>query len=153
MFTESRAICKYLANKYKDKGIDLLRSSSLKESAIADNWMEVEAHQLDGPLRALNRQLVLNPCIGKIPDEKIVEDELDKLGKVLDVYEERLSKSNYLGGDFYTMADLNHLPYLLYFMKTPKATYVTSRPHVNAWWNDISSRPATIKASEGMTLI
>ncbi|KAJ0034016.1 hypothetical protein Pint_24546 [Pistacia integerrima] len=150
---ESRAICNYLANKYKDKGADLLRSSSLKESAIAEIWMEVEAHQLNGPLRALIHQFVLNPLRGKVPDEKIVEGELEKLEKVLDVYEERLSKSKYLGGDFYTMADLNNLPYLLYFMKTPKASYVTSRPHVNAWWNDISSRPATIKVSEGMTMI
>ncbi|KAJ0093041.1 hypothetical protein Patl1_25086 [Pistacia atlantica] len=82
---ESRAICKYLANKYKDKGTDLLRSSSLKESAIAEIWMEVEAHQLNGPLRALIHQFVLNPLSGKVPDEKIVEGELEKLGKVLDV--------------------------------------------------------------------
>lgn len=152
VLTESRAICKYLAKKYNGEGTDLLRSSSLKESVIAETWMEVEAHQFNGPTQALIHQLVRNPLRGEVPDEMIVEDGLEKLGKVLDVYEERLSKCKYLGGDFYTMADLNHVPFLLYFMKTPKASIVTSRPHVNAWWNDISARPATIKASEGMLL-
>ncbi|XP_031274280.1 glutathione S-transferase F13-like [Pistacia vera] len=149
---ESRAISRYIANKYKNTGTDLLRSNSLKESAIVETWMEVETQQFDGPIRTIVRHLILNPIVGKPLDEKIVEAELQKLGKVLNVYEERLSKSIYLAGDFYTMADMHHLPYLIYFMKTSKATLVTSRPHVNAWWNNISSRPATIEVSERMTL-
>lgn len=112
--------------------------------------MEVEAHQFNAPIRTIVRQLILNPLSGLLPDEKLVEDEMEKLGKVLDVYEERLSKCKYLAGDYYTMADLHHFPYLVYFMRTPKAGAITSRPHVNAWWNDISSRPATVKVSEGL---
>ncbi|KAK1278062.1 hypothetical protein QJS04_geneDACA007316 [Acorus gramineus] len=36
--------------------------------------------------------------------------------------------------------------------KTPKASLITSRPHVNAWWKAISSRPAVKKVAAGMIL-
>ncbi|KAJ0093038.1 hypothetical protein Patl1_25085 [Pistacia atlantica] len=88
---ESRAISRYIANKYKNTGTDLLRSNSLKESAIVGTWMEVETQQFDGPIRTIVRHLILNPTVGKPLDEKIVEAELQKLGKVLNVYEERLN--------------------------------------------------------------
>ncbi|OVA04313.1 Glutathione S-transferase [Macleaya cordata] len=149
-YSESRAINRYLAHKYNDVGTDLLRLNSLKESTIVDMWMEVEAHQFSGPITQLVRQMIINAYYGRLPDEKVVEVESEKLAKVLDVYEERLSKCKYLAGEYFTMADLNHLPYLFLFMRTPKASLVTSRPNVCAWWNDISSRPTSIKVLEGL---
>ncbi|KAK1548871.1 hypothetical protein Q3G72_034763 [Acer saccharum] len=115
---ESRAISKYLANKHKDIGTDLLRSGSLNESAIVETWMEVETHPFNAPMRTLIHQLILNP-LGEISTPWPI---------------------------------LYHIPYLFYFMKTPKAIVVTDRPHVLAWWIDISSRPATIEVAQGMTL-
>ena len=38
----------------------------------------------------------------------IVEENEAKLAKVLDVYEKRLAQSKYLGGDYFTLADLHH---------------------------------------------
>ncbi|KAJ7980251.1 Glutathione S-transferase family protein [Quillaja saponaria] len=147
---ESRAINRYLARKHKSNGTDLLQSNSLTESAMVDTWMEVEAHQFNGPISTIIYQTIVNPIYGLPPNDKIINSEMDKLEKVLDVYEERLSKYKFLAGDNYTMADLNHILFLVYFMRTPKAAAITSRPRVNAWWNDISSRPATIKVSEAM---
>jgi glutathione S-transferase len=76
--------------------------------------------------------------------------EMEKLGKVLDVYEERLSKYNYLFGENYSLADLRHIPNLVYFMKTTKAEAITCLLHVRAWWDAISYRPATLKVSANM---
>ncbi|KAK7845384.1 glutathione s-transferase f13 [Quercus suber] len=139
---ESRVINRYLARKHKDIGTDLLLSNSLTQSALVETWMEVEAHKFDSP-----------SSYGKAPDKQVIETEMEKLGKVLDVYEERLSKSKYLAGENYSLADLHHIPHLVYFKKTSKANAITSRPHVSAWWNDISSRPATVKISETMSLL
>ena len=149
---ESRAINRYLARKHEDKGIDLLRSKSSTESAIVETWMEVEAHQFNSPIYAINHQMIISPLYGLDPDEKIIKSELEKLEKVLDIYEERLSKTPYLAGENYTMADLNHIPFLVYFMKTPHAIVVTSRARVSAWWNNISTRKATIEVAAGMKL-
>ncbi|XP_010259661.1 PREDICTED: glutathione S-transferase F13 [Nelumbo nucifera] len=148
---ESRAITKYLATKHKDKGTDLLRLDNLKEAALVNVWLEVEAQQFNPPISALVYQRMFSPLFGGTPDEKVIEANAEKLGKVLDVYEERLSKSKYLAGDFYSLADLHHLSYTYYLMKNPEANLINSRPHVKAWWEDISSRPAFRKAAEGMT--
>ncbi|KAK9928325.1 hypothetical protein M0R45_025468 [Rubus argutus] len=51
-----------------------------------------------------------------------------------------------------SLADLHHLPYIFYFMKSPWTSVVNDRPHVKAWWEDISSRPSFNKVAEGMTI-
>ncbi|KAG6731825.1 hypothetical protein I3842_01G148300 [Carya illinoinensis] len=107
---------------------NLLRSNSLSKSALVETWMEVEAHRFNGPISEILRQI---PCMGWL---------------------ERFSKSKYLAGESYSLVDLHHIPTLVYFMTTPKANAITSRLHVNAWWNDISSRPATIEVSTNMKL-
>ncbi|KAF8387814.1 hypothetical protein HHK36_026472 [Tetracentron sinense] len=146
---ESRAITRYVSRKYKDIGTDLLRLNNLAESAIVDAWMEAEAHQFNGPMKVLIYQFFIRPFHHLALEEQEVETNSEKLGKVLEIYEERLSKYKYLAGDYFTLADLHHIPFIFYLFKTPKAYLITSRPHVNAWWNDISSRPSSIKISEG----
>ncbi|KAL6176153.1 hypothetical protein ACLB2K_052788 [Fragaria x ananassa] len=71
---------------------------------------------------------------------------------ILNVYDARLKSSKYLAGDFFSIADLNHFPYLFYFMRSPWTSVVNDRPHVKAWWEDISSRPSFKKVAEGMAL-
>ncbi|KAG4921017.1 hypothetical protein JHK82_049954 [Glycine max] len=71
------------------------------------------------------------------------------LGKVLDIYEERLSKAKYLAGDFFSLADLSHLPFTHYWINQVKKEYmVRERKHVSAWWDDISNRPSWKKDSQ-----
>ncbi|KAK8693842.1 hypothetical protein V6N13_071410 [Hibiscus sabdariffa] len=64
--------------------------------------------------------------------------------------EDKLRRTKYLAGDFYSLADLFHLSFTYYFMKTPCANMINERPHVKAWWDDISSRPAFQKVASDM---
>ncbi|GLJ52789.1 hypothetical protein SUGI_1124570 [Cryptomeria japonica] len=97
--------------------------------------------------RAIIRYYSEKICrIGDLPaginmpqDKALIESSVQKLSEVLDVYEERLSKSKYLAGDFYSLADLSHLPTTEYIVKaTDKGYLIRNRKHVNAWWEDIS---------------
>lgn len=147
---ESRAIASYIAEKYKETGTDLIRHENGTEGGVVKVWIEVESQQYNPAVSAILHEHLVSPMQGKTPDEAVVKVNAEKLEKVLDVYEDRLSKSKYLAGDFYSLADLNHLPYTYYLMKTPCAYLVNDRPHVKAWWDDISSRPAFVKVSQGM---
>lgn len=147
---ESRAITAYLAEKYKDSSNDLIRHENLNESAMVKVWSEVESHEYDPVVSQIVHQHFVAPMIGKTSDQTVIDENLEKLGKVLDVYETRLSNNKYLAGDFFSLADLHHLPYTFYFMKTPWASILNDRPHVKAWWEDISSRPAFEKVAVGM---
>uniref|UniRef100_A0ACD5UG76 Uncharacterized protein n=1 Tax=Avena sativa TaxID=4498 RepID=A0ACD5UG76_AVESA len=148
---ESRAISKYVLRKYKTDEVDLLRGGNLVEAAMVDVWAEVDAHTYNPVLSPVVHQCLINPLVRGIPtDEKVVAESLKKLKKVLEVYEVRLSKHNYLAGDFVSFADLNHFPYTFYFMATPHATLFDSYPHVKAWWERIMARPSVKKISVGM---
>uniref|UniRef100_A0A7N0T6Y8 glutathione transferase n=1 Tax=Kalanchoe fedtschenkoi TaxID=63787 RepID=A0A7N0T6Y8_KALFE len=147
---ESRAITSYVAEKYKGSGSDLIRHADIKEAALVKVWMEVESQQFNLPISTITYQYLISPMLGKPTDHQLVEDNVAKLEKVLDVYEQRLTHAKYLAGDFFSLADLHHMSYIHYFLKTPKASLITDRPHVKDWWEDISARPAFTKISANM---
>ncbi|KAJ6723449.1 GLUTATHIONE S-TRANSFERASE RHO [Salix koriyanagi] len=147
---ESRAITSYVAEKFKETGYDLTRHQNIKEAALVKVWTEVESQQFHPAIAPIIFQFFVAPLQGNSPDQTIIDANLEKLGKVLDIYEAKLTSTKYLAGDFYSLADLHHLPYAYYLMKTPAASVVNERPHVKAWWEDISTRPAFKKVAEGM---
>ncbi|XP_020578087.1 probable glutathione S-transferase GSTF1 [Phalaenopsis equestris] len=143
---ESRVITRYLVRKY-GKATDLLKENSFIDSVAVDQWMEAESQHFNGPVSALVFQHLFLPIFfGGKTDEKVVAAEVEKLGKVLAVYEAKLSKTQFLAGDFYSLADLHHLSYGHYLItSTPHGSLINSYPHVKAWWDAISSRPASKK--------
>ncbi|KAK9108016.1 hypothetical protein Syun_024027 [Stephania yunnanensis] len=145
---ESRAIIRYYSEKYKSQGTDLL-GKTLEEKGLVEQWLEVEAQNYNAPAYDLVVNLLVYPKLGIPVNADLVKESEEKLGKVLDVYEERLSKSKYLAGDFFSLADLSHLPFNHNLVNAiGKAYLIEDRKHVKAWWDDISSRPAWKKVLE-----
>ncbi|XP_057830350.2 glutathione S-transferase F9 [Cryptomeria japonica] len=139
---ESRAIVRYYAEKYAGQGTCLL-GKTLEERALVEQWLEVEGQNFRPHGDAIVYQLFVAPIFNVPQDKALIESSAEKLGEVLDVYEGRLSKSKYLAGDFYSLADLSHLPSIEYILSaTDKGYLIKNRRHVNAWWEDISSRSA-----------
>ncbi|OVA04856.1 Glutathione S-transferase [Macleaya cordata] len=142
MLYESRAIIRYYAEKYKTQGTDLL-GKTVEERGVVEQWLEVEGQNYQPPIYNLVLHLIFHPKMGLPTDEKLMIESEEKLGKVLDIYEERLSKSKYLAGDFFSLADLSHLPFTHYLVNDIGKEYmIRDRKHVSAWWDDITSRPS-----------
>ncbi|XP_061349759.1 glutathione S-transferase F13-like [Gastrolobium bilobum] len=148
---ESRAITAYVAEKFKEAGPDLIRHKDVKEAALVKMWTEVESHYYDPVVSPIIYEYFVAPFEGKEPNKSVIDTNVEKLKNVLDVYEAKLSNTKYLAGDFYSLADLSHIPETHYFMQTPCASMINDRPHVKAWWMDISSRLAFNKVVGGMT--
>ena len=140
-----------MCEKYKESGCDLMRHKDMNEYALVKVWCEVEAHQYNPAISQIVYQQLVAPLLGKATEKAVIDASLERLESVLDVYEARLSNTEYLAGDFYSADDLHHLPYTFYFMTTPWASLVNDRPHVKAWWGRISSRPAFQKVSVGLS--
>jgi glutathione S-transferase len=140
--------------KYSEaSNIDLLREGN-PEAPMVDVWTEVEAHHYFPAIAPIVYECVVFPArLGMQPNQKVVDESLNKFKKVLQIYEERLSKSKYLAGDFFSFADLTHFPYTYYFMKTYiRMALVNLYPHVKAWWEDLVSRPSVKKIGTDMIL-
>ncbi|KAL4342269.1 hypothetical protein GQ457_08G014700 [Hibiscus cannabinus] len=145
---ESRAIIRYYAAKYENRGPNLL-GNTLEERALVDQWLEVEAHNFNDLVYNLVLQLVILPRMGKQGDSALALTCQQKLEKVFDIYEQRLSASAYLAGDSFTLADLSHQPGIRYLVEDAGMGHLVSqRKHVNAWWETISNRPAWKKLME-----
>ncbi|KAI4305951.1 hypothetical protein L6164_029276 [Bauhinia variegata] len=139
---ESRAIMRYYAEKYKSQGVELL-GKTIEERGLVEEWLDVEATNFHPPIYNLAIQLMFSPMVGITPNPKLIEESEAKLESVLNIYEERLSKSKYLAGDFFSLADISHLPFLDYLVNYMGKEYmVKDRKHVSAWWGDISSKPS-----------
>ncbi|KAL2236544.1 UNVERIFIED_CONTAM: Glutathione S-transferase [Sesamum indicum] len=146
---ESRAITQYLANIYADKGTPLVPQDP-KEKAIVYVWMEVESHKFDAAAAKLSYELVTKPMLGMTTDDAVVEEHQEKLGKVLDVYESRLTGSKYLGGEAFSLADFHHLPIVSSLFGTKTKALFDARPNVSGWCAGILARPAWQKVVEKM---
>ncbi|XAR61307.1 Glutathione transferase [Bertholletia excelsa] len=133
--------CQVRRAPYPDKGTKLICGDE-KQMAAVSVWVEVESQHFNAPSSALARELFTKQIFGLKADAKAVEENEQKLAKVLDVYEARLSKSKYIGCDCFTLADLLHLPNLEMLFKTPVKAAFESRPNVSRWANEILARPA-----------
>lgn len=145
---ESRAITQYISGNYASNGTQLIPQDP-KKGALVLTWIEVESHHFDPVAMKLVFELCLKPVFGLgEADPAVVEQSEAELGKVLDIYEKRLSESKYLGGESFSLADLHHLPVLGYLLATQSKKLFESRPHVNAWVADIIARPSWAKVLE-----
>ncbi|KAL6608207.1 hypothetical protein ACP70R_041270 [Stipagrostis hirtigluma subsp. patula] len=144
---ESRAIARHVVRKYKP---ELLREGDLKESAMVDVWLEVEAHQFYPVALAVVVECVFAPLLGRTRNQAAVDENVEKLRAVLEVYEARLGRSRFLAGDFLSLADLSHFTMMHYFMATEYASLVEGLPRVKAWWAELAARPAARKVAAFM---
>jgi len=139
---ESRAILRYYAEKYDSQGTKLL-GKTIEEKGTVNQWVDVEANNYHPPLNNLVLHILFSSLMGFPADPKLIQESEENLGKVLDVYEERLSKSKYLAGDFFSLADLCHLPFTQYLVGPVGKEYmIRDRKYVSSWWDDISNRPS-----------
>ncbi|CAD6343318.1 unnamed protein product [Miscanthus lutarioriparius] len=122
---ESRAIARHVLRKHKP---ELLGTGSPEQATMC----------------------IVAPFYGRERNQAIVDENVEKLKKVLVVYEARLSQSKYLAGDFLSLAELSHFTMMHYLMATEYATLVEALPHVSAWWEGLATRPAAKKVAEFM---
>lgn len=146
---ESLAIIRYYAEKfYKSQGTDLLRKT-IEERGVVEQWLEVEAHNYHPPIFNMTMHILFASKLGFARDEKLIKESEEKLGKVMDIYEKRFSESKYLGGEFFCLADLSHIPMTEYLVGPMEKEYmIRDRKHVSAWWDKISNRPSWKKVQQ-----
>lgn len=142
---ESRAITEYIAEEYSEKGEKLLCPGCKKVKATTNVWLQVEGQQFDPIASKIAFERIFKGMFGMTTDPAAVEELEGKLVKVLDIYEARLAKSDFLACDCFTLADLHHLPAIHYLMGTDSKKLFESRAKVCDWVKKITARPAWAK--------
>ncbi|XP_057796998.1 glutathione S-transferase-like [Salvia miltiorrhiza] len=145
---ESRAISRYVCDKYANQGNKGLFGTNPLEKASIDQWLEAEGQNFSPPSSILVFQLTFAPRMKIKQDQNLIKQNEAKLARVLDVYDKRLNESRYLAGDDFTLADLSHLPNAHYLNGTDVGELFRSRKNVERWWAEVSSRESWKKVVE-----
>ncbi|KAJ7814807.1 glutathione S-transferase [Mycena leptocephala] len=150
MLYESRAICRYIAEKYGGQGAALI-PTEVKAKALFEQAASIEYSNFEPHARKIYFEGVLHPCVPQLPVDKAgLDDAITKLSAKLDAYEIILGKQKYLAGDEFTLADLFHVGFGT-TCATAGCDLLTSKgPNVARWWNDIISRPSWISLKDGI---
>ncbi|KAK8966282.1 Glutathione S-transferase PARB [Platanthera guangdongensis] len=135
----SRKICKYIAETYREYGYKSLLGEDPLARVSVEQWIQSEEQRFDPPSSALIFYLAYKI---EQDDENATQSE-KKLAKVLNLYEQRLGEFNFLAGDYFTLADLNHLPNTYFLEGSAEYGYLfKERKNVRKWWERISERAA-----------
>jgi glutathione S-transferase len=137
-FYESRAICRYINEKVGGS----LVPGDLKGRALMEQWISVETSNFTP-----NAMKFVYHHVFQRPQEPAVLEAAGKgLETSLGVLEVGLTKSPFLAGAQFSLADVCFMPYFEYAMVTPVKATFAKYPHVSAWWTKVSERPAWQKA-------
>ena len=131
---ESMAINHYLADKHKP---DFLGTNS-KERALVQQWNFWAISELQNPIIEVFIQKVFVPEDKR--DQKVIDDNLNKLPDLLKVLDSRLAASKYLAGNDFTLADLNTASVATILPAI--GVEVASYSNIKNWLGAISERPA-----------
>lgn len=137
---ESRAICKYLAQKYN---FPLLPpATDLPAGALFDQAQSVEMLYFADPAGRIAFEKMAKRFMGLPADEAVVAASLKAVEAYFDVAETLLQKQEYVAGSAFTLVDIYYIPLVTrLFAVGYGEDLLASRPAVRAWWERITSRP------------
>jgi len=143
-FYESRAICRYLVDKYASDSKIPLIPSDIKERAIFEQWMSLESTTYTPEITALLKEssFALKHRGGKKNEAAAAaaSANLKRDGQVLN---EQLGKHQYVAGDNFTLVDICLPTYMWYIRDEPELKqWFADFPNIAAWFKRVTVRPA-----------
>ncbi|KAJ6565740.1 glutathione S-transferase [Mycena sp. CBHHK59/15] len=144
---ESRAICRYVAEKYADRGPALI-PTELKARALFEQAASVEYCNFFPVVGKVYLETIAKKREGLDVDQAALDKHIAELSAKLDVYEVILGKQKYLAGNEFTLVDLIHLMSGPLLLEAGCDLLTSKGPNITRWWNDITSRPSWIKLKE-----
>lgn len=123
---ESRTILKYISKANKD-------IHDFYGNILVDMWLEIESN---------NFNQFANDILQNKDNKDVNIQSLEKLEKVLDVYNDILSERDYISSNNFTIADISHIPIAHQLMKVGYKDIFKSRTNVYNWLKRIMKRDA-----------
>jgi glutathione S-transferase len=131
---ESRAMCRYI----NEKANGPLIPRDLRDRARMEQWISIETSNFTGHVM----KFVFHHIFNREQTPETLASAGEQLDKALGIMDKQLASHPFIAGGTFTLADISFMPYLEYGMGTPAKDAFAKHPHVVAWWNKISEKPA-----------
>ncbi|KAJ7101361.1 glutathione S-transferase, partial [Mycena belliarum] len=136
---ESRAICRYLSEKYAHQGAPLI-PTELHAKARFEQAASIEFANFQPFAWIIYVEGIGKARKGLQKDQAAWDVAVQQLSAKLDVYETILGSQKYLAGDEFTLADLFHVSFGGLLAPAGCDLLTSKGPNVARWWNAITSR-------------
>ncbi|KAF5311469.1 hypothetical protein D9611_011573 [Ephemerocybe angulata] len=146
---ESRAIARYIAEKFADQGPALI-PTDLKAKGHFEQAASVELANYDVYISNAIFENIVKTYKGLTPDPEKFAALIASLEKTLDVYDNILATQRYLAGDEITLADLFHVPPAV-LLPIAGSNALLDRPNVARWLKELTERPSWQAVKDGIT--
>ncbi|KAF5599530.1 glutathione S-transferase [Fusarium pseudoanthophilum] len=146
---ESRAIARYIAIAFSDKGNNLIPDiTNVSAMASFEEAASIEASYLSTKAFQYASDILIRPLLG-VPrlDKETVLEIWNGLSGDLKVIDNILSSRKYLAGSDFTLADIWSMPWVfqLVDLKGGDDVFFAGLPHLRRWWETINTTPETEK--------
>ncbi|KAJ7785528.1 glutathione S-transferase [Mycena olivaceomarginata] len=149
---ESRAICRYIEDKYPNQGTPLVPTDS-RGKALFEQAASIEYSNFDPFCSKAVTEMVFKPMGGQASNKAVFDELIETLSAKLDAYETILGNQRYLAGNEVTLADLFHIPYGTMLAKAGSDLMTTKGPNVTRWFNELCARPSWNTVKDGIISI
>ncbi|KAL1896066.1 hypothetical protein Sste5346_004805 [Sporothrix stenoceras] len=137
---ESRAICKFLAQKYNFPLLPEVADTTA--TALFDQAQSVEILYFADPAGRIAFEKIAKKFMGLPADEAVVESSLRAVEAYFDVAEKILEKQEYMAGATFSLVDIYYIPLITRLFAVGFGELLLGdRPAVKVWWERVTSRP------------
>lgn len=141
IFYESRAIARYLVDKYTDASVKLV-PSDIRKRAVFEQWMSLEATTFTPEVSRLLMQWVAT-LRGKPKDQAIVKQALDNLDRDGAILDKQLSGKQWIANNEFSLVDICMVTHIFPMAEEPEIRDWFKRfPHISGWYKNVVTRPA-----------
>ncbi|KAH8689457.1 glutathione S-transferase [Talaromyces proteolyticus] len=141
--SESRAIARYLAHRYRcnGDGLSVLVPDFNDPVALAkfEEGASIELTAFDATANRLVFEEYFKPTyFHRDPDRSMAESLRVQLGHVFDTLEQRLKDQPFMAGQELTVVDLFYLPYMFHLTRQVWQSCLEDRPRLQSWWSKMT---------------
>lgn len=140
---ETAAICRYADEAFPGPA---LAPKDPKARALMEQWISSICCYYDSTVtRVVIFERLVAPMFGNQTNEQRIKENLDLVGKRLDILSDWLGGHKFLAGDAASIADFFLVPIIFYLELTPEKTLLDSRGKIRRWYDSMASRPSFAK--------
>src|SRR5215469_12092615 len=137
---ETAAIAHYI-----DKAFDgpPLQPDDPAGQAEVIRWISIVNAYVFPTMNRFMKERLVRPVMGFEPDQAFIDSAQEPLKLQMRLIEEAVTRSQFLVGDSFTLADAFLFPHLLFFGRTPEGQALLEKsPDAAAWLKRILARPS-----------
>ncbi|KAF5570424.1 glutathione S-transferase [Fusarium phyllophilum] len=140
VLTESRAIARYLADRYGEPNNKLIPNGEIAKAKF-EEAASVELTSFDAVANPLAFEAYFkSQFMNQEPKEQVVKDLKAKLERVLRLLDQKLSTQPFMAGEAVTLVDFFYVPYMHCLQDGVSPTLLEAHTNLLAWWNGMKGR-------------